>query len=243
MLQQDSILVMDPAGKIVWANRLAHELAGLPPGALLGRNYLELTPPDTHGDLLSLHQRKLQGETVRFRIDLGDGRVLSTTSGPVRVNGRDYLYAVGRRAEGPPAGDEVLVGMLAAGELLQERRSRINLNGLLMSVLKEEARSLKGKLLLDPGNPPAVAVRPWPIRMLLRGLMLQAREGAGRISVSSGGDKKRAWVKIALAKTPAADSAELRVCRRIAKDQGGRLLVRKSVVTLTLPAAGSTLDD
>ena len=39
-----------------------------------------------------------------------------------------------------------------------------------------------------------------------------------------------------------ADSPEMRVCRRIAKDQGGRLLVRETVVTLTLPAAGSTFD-
>src|SRR5262245_37857948 len=118
---------MDPAGNIVWANRLAHDIAGLSPGGLIGRNYLEITPPDTHADLLKLHQRKLKGETVRFRIDLGEGRVLSTTSGLVRAGDKDFLYAVGRWAVGPPAGDEVLVGMLAAGWVLRGRRDRLDL--------------------------------------------------------------------------------------------------------------------
>src|SRR5262245_12237206 len=112
-MSRNSILILDPAGKIVWANRLAHEIAGLHPGGLLGKNYLEITPPDTHAELLKLHQRKLQGETVRFRIAVGAGRVLSTTSGLVHVDGRSYLFAVGRQAEGPPAGDEVLLGELA----------------------------------------------------------------------------------------------------------------------------------
>jgi PAS domain S-box-containing protein len=127
-MSRDSILVMDSAGKILCANRIAHEIAGLQPGGLLGFNYLQFTPPDTHGDLLKLHRKKLKGETVRFRINLGKGRVLSTTSGPVRAGGRVYLFAVGRRAEGPPKGDEVLVGMLAAGELLKEKRHRGDLN-------------------------------------------------------------------------------------------------------------------
>src|SRR5436190_2945257 len=207
-MAQDSILIMDVAGTIVWANRLAHEIAGLPPGGLLGRNYLEITPPDTHGDLLKLHQRKLRGETVRFRIDLGKRRVLLTTSGIVHAGGRDYLFAVGRWADGPPRGDEVLVGMLAAGELLRERRSRVDLNALLLSVLKEDAVALRGKVSLAPGNPPIVVMRPWPIRTVLRGLIHQARSQSGRARVSSGGDRNRAWVKVALAQKPRPDSAE-----------------------------------
>jgi PAS domain S-box-containing protein len=240
-MAQDSILVMDVAGKIVWANRLAHEIAGLPPGGLLGMNYLEITPPDTHGDLLKLHQRKLRGETVRFRIDLGKRRTLQTTSGIVHVGERDYLFAVGRWAAGPPAGDEVLVGMLAAGELLRERRSRIDLNALLLSVLKENASSLRGKVSLEPGNPPAVVIRPWPIRTVLRGLIRQASRQVGRAHVSSGGDTDRAWVKVALAQRPRRDSAELAACRRIAREQGGRLQRRDHVLTLSLPVAGSGL--
>ena len=238
---QDSILIMDVTGRIVWANRLAHEIAGLPPGGLLGRSYLEITPPDAHGELLKLHQRKLRGETVRFRIDLGERRVLRTTSGMVHVHDRDYLFAVGRWADGPPAGDEVLVGMLAAGELLRERRSRVDLNALLLSVLKEDASALRGKVWLDPGNPPAVMMRPWPIRTVLRGLMQQARSQSGRARVSSGGDRTRAWVKVALAEKPRPDSVELAACRKIAREQGGRLRRRDHVLTLTLPVAGSAL--
>jgi PAS domain S-box-containing protein len=240
-MAQDSILIMDVSGRIVWANRLAHEIAGLPPGGLLGKNYLELTPADTHGDLLKLHQRKLRGETVRFRIDLGGRRVLRTTSGIVHVHDRDYLFAVGRWAAGPPAGDEVLVGMLAAGELLRERRSRVDLNALLLSVLKEDSLALRGKVWLEPGDPPAVLMRPWPIRTVLRGLMHQARIQTGRARVSSGGDRTRAWVRVALAEKPRPDSAELAACRRIAREQGGRLQRRDHVLTLTLPVAGSTL--
>jgi len=228
---------MDPSGKIVWANHLAHEIAGLSPGGLLGMNYLQITPPDAHADLLKLHQRKLKGETVRFRIDLGEGRVLSTTSGLVRAGGKDFLFAVGRWAAGEPDGDEVLVGMLAAGEMLNERPSKVDLNSLLVSVLKEEARTLRGKVLLDPGNPPAVIARAWPIRTVLRGLLLQAGGQSGRATVSSGGTRSKGWIRIALAKQIGADTPELSVCRRIAREQGGRLQVRGKTLTLTLPAA------
>ncbi|HVE42880.1 MAG TPA: PAS domain S-box protein [Planctomycetota bacterium] len=240
-MSQNSILIMDVAGTIVWANRLAHEIAGLPPGGLLGMNYLQITPPDTHGDLLKLHQRKLRGETVRFRIDLGKRRALLTTSGIVHVGERDYLFAVGRWAHSPPAGDEVMVGMLAAGELLRERRGRVDLNALLLSVLKEDASSLRGKVSLEPGDAPVVVVRPWPIRTVLRGLIHQAKSQTGRAHVSSGGDGTRAWVKVALAQKPRRDSAELAACRRIAREQGGRLQRRERVLTLSLPVAGSRL--
>jgi len=236
-MSRDSILIMDPTGKIVWANQLAHEIAGLSPGALVGMNYLQITPPDAHADLLKLHQRKLKGETVRFRIDLGEGRVLSSTSGLVRTGDREYLFAVGRWAVGPPDGDEVLVGMLAAGELLKERPTKVDLNSLLVSVLKEEARTLRGKVSLDPGNPPEVLAKPWPIRTVLRGLLLQARGQTGRSTVSSGGSRSRGWIRIALPKRIGADSPELAVCRKIAREQGGRLEVRGKTVTLTLPAA------
>lgn len=228
---------MDPAGKIVWANHLAHDIAGLSPGGLIGMNYLEITPPNTHADLLKLHQRKLKGETVRFRIDLGEGRVLSTTSGLVRAGGREYLFAVGRWAVGKPEGDEVLVGMLAAGELLNERQGKVDLNSLLVSVLKEEARALRGKVTLEPGKPPEVIARPWPIRMLLRGLLLKARTQSGRATVSSGGGRSSGWVRITLARRIGADSPELVLCRQIARAQGGRLEMRGRTVTLSLPAA------
>jgi len=234
-MSRDSILIMDPAGKIVWANRLAHDIVGLEPGGLLGLNYLQVTPPDTHADLLKLHQRKLAGETVRFRIDLGEDRVLSTTSGLVQVNGRSYLFAVGRWAEGPPAGDEVLLGELAVGEVLRETQRRVDLNSLLVSVLEEEARALKGRLALEPGDPPGVKVRPWPIRTVLRHLLLQARDQRGRAEVSTGGDPKRAWIRILLPRQAQAKSAELSMCRKIAREQGGTLRVSGRILRLTLP--------
>ena len=236
-MPRDSILIMDPSGKIIWANQLAHEIAGRRPGGLVGMNYLQLTPPDTHADLLKLHQRKLKGETVRFRIDLGDDRVLSTTSGLVHAGGKEFLFAVGRWAVGEPDGDEVLVGMLAAGEVLQETPAKVDLHALLVCVLKEEAPALRGKVSLDPGNPPAVIAQPWPIRTVLRELLLQAGSQSGRATVSSGGSRSAGWIRIALSKRVGAASPELSVCRKITREQGGRLEVRGKSLTLTLPAA------
>lgn len=234
-MSRHSILIMDPAGTIVWANRFAHDIVGLPPGGLLGKSYLHFTPPDTHAELLKLHHRKLQGEIVRFRIDLGGGRVLSTTSGLVHVEQRSYLYAVGRWAVGPPEGDEVLIGMLAVGEMLAETASRVDLNSLLVGVLKDEARALKGRLALTPGNPPAVTVRPWPVRTVLRRLLLQSCGLRGRTDVTTGGDSRRAWVEIEFPRGVKAKPAELAACRRIAREQGGRLRVSGRVFRLTLP--------
>lgn len=235
--QLDSILVLDSAGKIVWANRRAHDLVGLKPGGLLGRNYLEFSPPDTHADLLRLHQRKLAGETVKFRIDLGPVGVLTATSGPVTVEDRLYFFVVGRAAKGPPTGDEVLVGLLAAGELLREKRRRIDLNAILFGALKDEARSLKGRLSLTPGASPPVLVRPWPIRMVLRRLLLQARGGPGRAEVATGSDGRKSWVKVTLPRAAESRSKEMTACRRLAKEQGGRLAVKGRVFRLTLPSA------
>jgi hypothetical protein len=233
-MSRDSIVIMDPAGKIVWANRLAHDIVGLQPGGLLGRNYLEVTPPDTHAQLLKLHQRKLEGETVCFRIAL-QGRVLRTTSGLVDVNGRGYLFAVGRFAAGPPLGDEVLLGELAVGEFLHEPRTRVDLNALLVGVLREEARALKGRLALEPGDPPEIKVRPWPIRTVLRHLLLQTRTQRGRAAVSTGGDPTHAWIRIRLPRNAESKSPELAMCRRIAREQGGRLRVAGRVMRLSLP--------
>lgn len=238
-MTRDAVLILDPGGKIVWANRIAHENVDLPPGGLLGQNYLEFCPPDTHADLLRLHRMKLEGKMVRFRIDIGAGKVLTVTSGPVRVQGRLYLYVVGRPAREELAGDEVLVGMVAAGELLGEEPRRVDLNSLLVSALKAEAKSLRGRLtLLEPGSPPPVMIRPWPIRMVIRRLLAQARASGGKFRVATGGDPRRAWLQVTLPRAPqSAESQAVKACRRIAREQGGRLLVRGRTLRLSFPAA------
>lgn len=233
----EAVLILDISGKIVWANRAAHGNVDLPAGALIGQNYLEFCPVDTHADLLRLHKLKLDGETVRFRFDMGGGRLFTVTSGPVRVEDRLYLYVVARPAQGPPEGDESLVGMVAAGEVLHERPHRVDLNSLLVGALKDEARLLRGKLSLVPGSPPAVVVRPWPIRMVLRRLLLHAREAGGRFQIATGGDPRRGWVRITMTRSQRSESPEFDVCRRIAREQGGRLQVRGRTLHLSFPAA------
>jgi PAS domain S-box-containing protein len=234
---RDSVLILDIGGRIVWANRNAHDNVGLRPGGLIGQNYLEFCPPDTHADLLRLHKLKIEGKTVRFRFDLGHGKVMTVTSGPVRVEDRLYLFVVGRDAVGPPEGDEVLVGMVAGGEVLKEKRHRVDLNSILIGALKDEAAALRGRLLLAPGAPPPVLVRPWPIRMVLRRLLLHAKQSRGRFEVKTGGRGSRAWVKITLPRKVDSDTREFECCRRIAREHGGQLRFKGRVVVLSLPAA------
>lgn len=236
-MTRDAILVLDIGGRIVWANRSAHDNVSLPPGALLGRNYLEFCPPDTHAELLRLHKKKIDGESVRFRFDLGRGRVMTVTSGPVRIEDRLYLYVVGRKAVGPPAGDEMTIGMIAAAEALDEKRRRLDLNALLMGAMKDEARTLKGRLVFDPGATGMVLVRPWPVRMMLRRLLLQTLPASDRARVATGGDRKNSWVRIDLPKGARPESRDFAACRRIATESGGRLQVRGQVVRLILPCA------
>lgn len=236
-MPRDSILVLDIGGKIVWANRAAHENVALPPGALLGRNYLEFCPPDTHADLLRLHKKKIEGESVRFRFDLGRNGVMTVTSGPVCIDDRLYLYVVARRASGPPAGDEAIVGMIAAAETLEEKRRRIDLNAILISAMKDEARSLKGRLDFDPGTTGNVRVKPGPIRMVLRRMLLYSLQSRARSAVSTGQDGRHVWVRIALPEGCRPVTTEMAACRRIARESGGRLQVRGPVVRLTLPKA------
>jgi hypothetical protein len=235
-MSKDATLILDLGGKIVWANRVAHENVGLKPGGLLGKNYLDFCPIETHADLLRLHKLKIEGETVRFRIDIGGGKVLSVTSGPVRIEDRLYMYVVGRRADGPPDGDEVLVGMVAAGAMLHEKRQKADLNSLLVGALKDEARTLVGKLSLLPGAPPAVRVLPWSTKMVIRRLLLAATQAGPKFTVSTGGGAGRAWLKITLPRAHGAASKELAACRRIMREQGGRLNVRGRTVLLSFPA-------
>jgi hypothetical protein len=127
--------------------------------------------------------------------------------------------------------------MVAAGELLKEKKHRVDLNSLLVGALKDEAIALRGHLSLVPGAPPPVMVRPWPIRMVLRRLLLQAKQSRGRFEVKTGGRGSRAWVKITLPREPDSGTREFEVCRRIAREHGGQLRLKGRVVVLSLPAA------
>jgi PAS domain S-box-containing protein len=237
LMNADAILILDMGGRILWANRHAHDNVGLQPSALVGRNYLEFCPVDTHADLLRLHKQKLEGKSVRFRIDLGRGNVMTVTSGPVRVEDRFYMYVVGRPAQGAPEGDEVFVGMVAAGVVLHEKPHQIDLNSLLIGALKDEAKSLKGQLALAPGSPPPVRVQPWPIRMVIRRLLVEARDSGEKFRVATGGDPRRAWLKVTLPHPLKTRTPEFATCRRIAREQGGTLQVRGRTLQLSFPAA------
>lgn len=222
---------MGADGRIVWANRAAHEVVGLAPGGLVGRNYLEFCPPETHRELLELHRRKLDGETVRFRIDLG--RPMEVTSGPVRMGRRVYLFAVGRDLVLPSTGDEEALGILGAGEMLGAESARLDLNACVLGALKDEAALLKGRVRLDPGAVPSLRGSAWPLRAVLRALLRRMSAAPGRVSISTGADTRRAWVtvrpesKIALPKT-LRDS-----CRGTLRSQKGSLRADARGVTLT----------
>jgi hypothetical protein len=145
------------------------------------------------------------------------------------------------RSDGGPSGSPTATkcwsGCLAAGELLNEQQTRVDLNSLLVSVLKEEARALRGKVTLEPGNPPAVIARPWPIRTVLRGLLLQAL-GQGRPGHGQLGRKPVEGVDPHHA-VPADRRRQPRV-RPLPPDhaRAGRSAgAARSTVTLTLPAA------
>lgn len=227
---------MDPAGRIIWANRRAHELSGAPPWALLGRSYLEFCPPDTHARLLDLHRRKLAGETVRFDFAVA-GLRLTVTSGPVEAGGRTYFYSVARPAGRRTAGDAECIGRLAAAEPLPGSVERVDLNACLVGALKDEARRLKGRLDLVPGSPPPVRVRVWPLRMLLRELLVQSLPPAGRLQVATGATRGRAWLRISSMSSKLPATGVLGVCRRVLKEHGGRLFRRGTTLTLRFPAA------
>lgn len=217
-MPREAVLIMDAGGRIVWANRAAHENVRLAPGALLGRNYLEFCPPETHRELLDLHRRKLAGEVVRFRIDIG--HPVEITSGPVKMGRRVYLFSVARDLVEPSTGDEEALGILAAGDLLGSESTRLDLNACVLGALKDEARLLKGRVRLDPGATPALRGSPWPLRAALRAML---RRLGGRIEISTGSDARRAWVKLRCESPHETPKLLIEACRKTLKGQRGSL--------------------
>jgi len=237
-MDSHATLIVDPGGKIVWANREAHENVDLPPGGLLGRNYLEFCPPETHAALLELQRRKLTGENVKFRLDLGPGRPkLEVTSGPVRVGPKIYFFVVGRRLSGRAVGDETALGLLATSEALSLKAARIDLNSCMLSALKDEAGRLRGRIRLSPGRVPAVRARPWKLRLVLRYLLVRSTPARGMLSVVTGELPGRVWAEITSSAVPGRTDRGMKLCRGIVRREGGGLRVLGHTWRLTLPVA------
>jgi hypothetical protein len=218
----ESIVVMDDAGRIVWANQAAHDLAELPPAGLVGRSYLEFCPRETHAELLSLHARKLRGETVRFRIRVGPVP-LEVTSGPVLVGEKRYLYAVGRRVRDSRQGDEPFLGMMAAAMADGREPGRFDLNACLLGAFRDEARRLRGRLRLEPGPTRSVRGHVWICRRVLRSLLLEAAAGRGRIEVRTGSDARWVWISLARPSGIRISPPIVRICRAMLRAKEGRL--------------------
>lgn len=235
-MRADSVIIMDARGSIVWANRAAHEHVKLPAGGLLGRNYLEFCPPETHGELLGLHARKLRGETVRFRIRAGPFP-LEVTSGPVLVGSRTYFYSVGRPVGRSRQGDEPFVGMLAAAQASGAEPGRFDLNSCLLGACRDEARRLHGHLSLRPGPSLPVSGHVWICREVLRTLLLHAIEGRGRVTVSTGSDPRRVWIAISRKSGVSIPSPIVRICRRMLRAKGGRLRLGRTELRFSMPPA------
>lgn len=228
----ESVLIMDSTGRIVWANRRAYLNVGLVSTGLVGKNYLEFCPPDTHAALLDIHRRKLAGETVTFRLDLG--RPYSITSGPVTVGGDLFLFAVARAAKGAPKGDEAVLGMLAAAEAAGGATQRLDLTACLVGALKDEARRLKGRVTLDLGSTPPRSGRPWLVRMALRVLLSTAAGPKGRIGVATGSTGRRSWIRVDAPRRFDPSNAALGPCRRLLRKEGALLTCRGTTLRLSL---------
>jgi hypothetical protein len=74
--------------------------------------------------------------------------------------------------------------------------------------------------------------------MVIRRLLAQARDSGGKFQVATGGDSRRAWMEVTLPRRPrSSEWKAVEACRRVAREQGGRLLVRGRRVRLSFPAA------
>lgn len=224
------MLIMDASGRIVWANRQAHVNVGLTTTGLVGRNYLEFCPPDTHAALLEIHRRKLEGETIIFRLDLG--RPYTITSGPVTVGEDLFLFAVARPSVGAPKGDEAVLGMLAAAEAAGGASQSFDLTQCLVGALKDEAPRLKGRVTLRLGGTPGRRGRPWVLRMALRVLLSAASGPKGRLRIATGSTGRRGWIEIRSTRTLAASHPALRACRRMLKREGAAISRRGALLRL-----------
>lgn len=223
-MSSEAFLALDLTGRILWANRAAHRMAGVPPGTLVGRNYLEFCPPETHADLLRLQARKLRGETVKFLLEL-PGRTIEVTSGPVEVEGKTYLFVVGRGAGGPPRGDVVVVGRAAVAQALGGRPGPLDLGECLVGALRAEAARLRGRVRLSlTPDLPAIRGRLGPVRLLLRCLLLAFVRTGGAVQVRLGRGRGRVWVE--LSAPPRArrfPDRELAACRPLLALEGAGL--------------------
>jgi hypothetical protein len=235
----EAFLALDRTGRILWANRAAHRMAGVPPGMLVGRNYLEFCPPATHADLLRLQARKIQGETVKFLLPL-PGRMVEVISGPVKVGKRTYLFVIGRDRMGPSGRDIPVVGRAVVAQALGDREGPLDLVQALLGAMRDEAPVLKGKVRLQSlvDIPPARG-RPVAVRMILRCLLLAYVRRVGQVWVRLGKARRRVWVEFS---GPSGarrfDFREISVCRPLLTSKGAHFRkLRGGRVRILLPSA------
>jgi hypothetical protein len=223
-MSSEAFLVLDLTGRILWADRAAHRMAGVPAGTLVGRNYLEFCPPETHADLLRLQARKIRGATVKFLMRL-PGRVIEVTSGPVEVEGRTYLFVVGREVGGSPAGDVGVVGRTVVARALDARPGPLDVGQCLMGALRAEAARLRGRVRLHLApDLPAIRGRPALVQLLLRCLLLAFVRSAGSVPVRLGRSRRRVWVELGPPpKGRRLPDRELALCRPLVARAGGVL--------------------
>jgi hypothetical protein len=96
---------------------------------------------------------------------------------------------------------------------------------------------LKGRLSWVPGRPGLVRGRAWPLGVVLHRLISDSLPARGRLELSTGGDARASWIRLASPRLRTPPAANLRLCRRVLKDHGGTLTSRKGLLSLRLPTA------
>ncbi len=96
----DPMYVLDGEGRFLYLNEAACRVLGRPAAGLVGRGFVEVTPPDRLALHREMFERALRGEKVRFRSEvLGPGgeRVpIEINGGPLRLGDRPGTMGVAR---------------------------------------------------------------------------------------------------------------------------------------------------
>jgi PAS domain S-box-containing protein len=152
----EAIVVVDRAGKIVHATRVAHRLAG---ANVLFRNFEEVFPLFTASGLVSAmpiadrRSRMLEGMEASFLRNGADVRQVAVTAGPVRGANREILGDVVTliditQRKGTEA--RMRASLLEKEALLKEVHHRVKNNlQVITSMLNLQAKSVKDPKALE----------------------------------------------------------------------------------------------